>query len=261
VAASEPVPCPTRTSVTWWGHATSTVEDRGVRVLLDPVLTSRLAHLSRRGGDVPGPDALVADLVAVSHLHADHLHLASLRRLPSGTRVAVPLGGRPLLDRLPLDVIEVVAGDEVEVGPGLRVRVVPAVHDDRRLPGSGLRAAPVGFVVEGAGRTYFPGDTELFVGLPDAVGAVDAALVPVGGWGPTLGAGHMGPEDGARLVEWLRPRIAVPVHWGTFWPTGLRGFREGLFASPGSAFAAAVARRGEGTEVRVLAHGTTISVA
>src|SRR5689334_25315484 len=39
--------------VTWWGHATCTIEDRGVRVLTDPLFCSRLGHLRRRRGPVP----------------------------------------------------------------------------------------------------------------------------------------------------------------------------------------------------------------
>ena len=67
--------------ITWWGHATCTVEDSGIRVLTDPLFTRRLAHLRRRRGAPPPPEATVADLVLVSHLHADHLHLPSLARL------------------------------------------------------------------------------------------------------------------------------------------------------------------------------------
>ncbi|MFV2121662.1 MBL fold metallo-hydrolase, partial [Streptomyces sp. Act-28] len=66
--------------ITWWGHATCTVEDSGVRVLTDPLFTRRLAHLRRRRGALPPPEAALADLVLVSHLHADHLHLPSLDR-------------------------------------------------------------------------------------------------------------------------------------------------------------------------------------
>ena len=39
--------------VTWWGHATSTVELSGIRVLTDPVLTDRVAHLHRPIGADP----------------------------------------------------------------------------------------------------------------------------------------------------------------------------------------------------------------
>ncbi|MGO4749360.1 MBL fold metallo-hydrolase, partial [Streptomyces sp. 2MCAF27] len=64
--------------ITWWGHATTTVRDSGVRVLTDPLFVRRLAHLRRRRGSVPPPAAEVAEVALVSHLHADHLHLPSL---------------------------------------------------------------------------------------------------------------------------------------------------------------------------------------
>lgn len=78
--------------VTWWGHSTCTVEDRGVRVLTDPLLCSRLGHLHRRRGPRPGEGALRADLAVVSHLHADHLHVRSIAALPPHVPVAVPRG-------------------------------------------------------------------------------------------------------------------------------------------------------------------------
>lgn len=78
--------------ITWWGHATCTVEDSGVRLLTDPLFARRLAHLRRRRGALPPPEAAAADVVLVSHLHADHLHLPSLARLAPGTRLLVPRG-------------------------------------------------------------------------------------------------------------------------------------------------------------------------
>lgn len=194
-------------------------------------------------------------MVAISHLHADHLHLPSLKRLPAGTLALVPMGAQRLLDRLPLRVREVQPGDRVNVGPGVSIEVVPARHDDQRYPGSRLRATPVGYVVRGARRTFFPGDTELDRDALDAVGSVDIGLVPVGGWGPTLGAGHMDPAQGAALVRYLRLKVAIPVHWGTFWPAGLRRLREALFHEPGDRFVEAVADASPATQVRLLEPG------
>ncbi|MFC9490849.1 MBL fold metallo-hydrolase, partial [Streptomyces hydrogenans] len=51
--------------VTWWGHATCTVEDSGVRFLTDPLFARRLAHLRRRRGAPPPPEAAVAEAVLV----------------------------------------------------------------------------------------------------------------------------------------------------------------------------------------------------
>ncbi|MYR36433.1 MBL fold metallo-hydrolase, partial [Streptomyces sp. SID4944] len=114
--------------VTWWGHATCTIEDSGVRVLTDPLFVRRFAHLRRRRGEVPPPQAALAEVVLVSHLHSDHLHLPSLARLSPGTRLIVPSGAvaavpglRSLHRKLDLRITEVRAGDEVRVGE-VRVR-------------------------------------------------------------------------------------------------------------------------------------------
>ena len=248
-------------SVTWWGHATATVEDSGVRVLTDPILTSRIAHLRRRRGPLPSSAARHADLVLVSHLHADHLHVPSLRLVRAGATLVVPRGGRSLLHGLAHRVVEVVPGDQLELGR-LAVDVVRAIHDGHRSPSSTVHGPALGFVVTGESRTYFPGDTEDFADVAAELGGpVDTVLVPVGGWGPTLAEGHMGPAQAARFLRRIRPRLAVPVHWGTLWPWGLHGFRDHLFLRPGpdlSAFGDA----GElpGTEVRLLHPGDMTSL-
>ncbi|HET6859182.1 MAG TPA: MBL fold metallo-hydrolase [Streptomyces sp.] len=247
--------------ITWWGHATCTVEDSGVRVLTDPLFARRLAHLRRRRGAVPPPAAAEADVVLVSHLHSDHLHLPSLARLAPGTRLIVPRGARqavPGLRRLSaLDVTEVDAGDEVRV-KDLRVRAVPALHDGRRLPVGPHRAPALGFVVTGEARTYFAGDTGLFDTMAEEVGPVDVALLPVGGWGPYLGQGHLDAGRAAQALTRIAPRSAVPVHYGTYWPIGMDGVRPHEFHAPGEEFVRQAALLAPGVAVHRLAHGESV---
>ncbi|MGI5358358.1 MBL fold metallo-hydrolase [Streptomyces lavendulocolor] len=250
--------------VTWWGHATCTVQDSGVRVLTDPLFVRRLAHLRRRRGAVPPPAAARAEAVLISHLHSDHLHLPSLARLAPGTRLVVPAGaGRavPGLRRLAaaggLRVTEVAAGDEVKVEE-LVVRAVPARHDGRRLPVGPHRSPALGYVIAGEARTYFAGDTGLFDGMARAVGEVDVALLPVGGWGPFLGHGHLDAGRAARALAELAPRAAVPVHYGTYWPIGLDGVRPHEFHAPGDEFVRHAARLAPGVAVHRLGHGESV---
>ncbi|WP_405589531.1 MBL fold metallo-hydrolase [Streptomyces sp. NBC_01190] len=248
--------------ITWWGHATVTVRDSGVRVLTDPLFTRRLAHLRRRRGAVPPPVAAEADVVLVSHLHADHLHLASLRRLAPGTPVLLPKGAlaavpglRRLRDRLRL--VEVAAGDTRQFGE-LAVRAVAASHDGRRLPFGPQRAPALGFVLAGEARTYFAGDTGLFDTMADEVGQCDIALLPVGGWGPFLGHGHLDPERAARALAELAPRAAVPVHYGTYWPIGMDAVRPDEFHLPGREFVRQAARIAPRVAVHRLDHGQRV---
>ncbi|WP_156722155.1 MBL fold metallo-hydrolase [Streptomyces apocyni] len=247
--------------ITWWGHASCTVEDAGVRVLTDPLFARRLGHLRRRRGDVPPPRAAVADAVLVSHLHADHLHLPSLAQLAPGTRLLVPRGASaavPGLRKLDgLRITEVQARDEVRIGD-VTVRAVPARHDGRRLPLGPQRCRALGYVVSGEARTYFAGDTGLFDAMADAVGEVEVALLPVGGWGPYLGAGHLDAPQAARALARLAPRSAVPVHYGTYWPIGLDAVRPHEFHGPGIEFVRQAALRAPDVAVHLLGHGESV---
>ncbi|MGW4874058.1 MBL fold metallo-hydrolase [Streptomyces chartreusis] len=247
--------------ITWWGHATCTVEDSNVRILTDPLFARRLAHLRRRRGALPAPDSRRADVAVVSHLHADHLHVPSLAGLPEDTRLLVPRGAPgavPGLRRLThLRVTEMAPGDVTTVG-GVAVRAVPARHDGRRLPIGRHRSPALGYVIEGQVRTYFAGDTGLFDDMADEVGPVDVALLPVGGWGPYLGEGHLDAGRAAEALARLAPRSAVPVHYGTYWPIGMDAVRPHEFHAPGDEFARLAAERTPGVSVHRLAHGESV---
>ncbi|HYH28997.1 MAG TPA: MBL fold metallo-hydrolase [Pseudonocardia sp.] len=252
------------------GHSTVRVELAGSVVLTDPVLTRRVGPL-RRVAPLPArAHHRDVDLVLLSHLHADHLHLPSLRLLPRTARVVVPRGaGRWLRRRGIRYVDELAPGEELEHG-GLRVHGVPAAHSGHRFgPRStrGPQAAAMGHVLEGAGaRVYAAGDTDLFPGLA-ALGRLDAALLPVWGWGLDLGPGHLDPARAAEAVGLLRPRFAVPVHWGTLAVTGLPrlpgriGARmRRLLVEPPRRFAATVAAAGEATRVLVTEPGAAVAL-
>ena len=231
------------------------IEQGGVRLLTDPVLRGRVAHL-RRHGRVPEAPSQV-DAVLISHLHHDHLDPGSLRRVPGRPRVVAPLGAGEMIGRLGLPVTELVAGEATKV-EGLRVAAVPAVHDSRRLPLRGPEAEPLGFVIGRSPSVYFAGDTDVFPEMEE-LAPVGVALLPVAGWGPRLGPGHMNPERAARAVALLRARVAVPIHWGTLHPRLTR--RGAWFSAPGEEFAAQVAAVAPEAEVRVLRPGESTSVA
>jgi L-ascorbate metabolism protein UlaG (beta-lactamase superfamily) len=241
----------------WLGHASVLVEDRA-RILTDPLLTGAMLHLHRRAGPVPSITNQV-DAVVVSHLHMDHLHFPSLALLDAGTPVLIPRGAGRLLRRSTLEAVEVVAGDVVPVG-GATITVVPAVHDATRWPFGRVRGDAVGFVVQGEGATYFAGDTSLFPEMHDIAGRLDLALLPVGGWGPWLRGEHMDPRDAAACLAMLDAGVAVPIHYGTFWPRGAGWLRKHVFHEPGREFAEHARDLAPAVDVRVLAPGSSTTV-
>jgi L-ascorbate metabolism protein UlaG (beta-lactamase superfamily) len=237
--------------LTWLGHSTAVIDLDGVRLVTDPVLRGRVGHLRRMAAPVGVPDAV--DAALISHLHLDHLHGPSLRRVAAATVVA-PRGARRFLRRA-ARVEEVAEGDEVAVGP-LRVQAVHADHDGRRTPGR-ARVPALGYLVIGSRVVYFPGDTGLFPGMADlAAAGIDLALLPVWGWGATLGPGHLDPEAAARALALVRPRRAVPIHWGTYaagWTR--RGRPPAFLRDPPREFAAHAARLAPEVAIVVLEPG------
>jgi L-ascorbate metabolism protein UlaG (beta-lactamase superfamily) len=246
--------------IAYIGHATTLLRLGGATVLTDPMLRGGLGPL-RRLARHPDPEVLEApDVVVVSHLHRDHLDLRSLRRVPASTPVVVPRGGGRWAAKAGRDRIEEIGlGQTIDVG-GVAVTGVPAIHDHRRDRwGPGADEA-LGYVIRGNGRSvYFAGDTDLFEEMSE-IGPVDAALLPVAGWGPSVGTGHLDPRAAAVALELVRPRIAVPIHWGTFYPLGLRRLRPRPFADPPHEFARHARELAPEVEVRVLEPGSETSL-
>ena len=229
----------------------------GRRLLTDPVLGQRVAHLRRHSAPVTQVDPI--DAVMISHAHRDHLDVRSLRRLGADTRLIVPDGvGAMLRAKGFSDVEELAVDATAAIGP-MEVLAVPAVHRTKRTP-LGRESPTLGFRLQGAASLVFFGDTDVFDGMA-ALGPVDVALLPVWGWGPTIGRGHLDPERAARAVALMRPRVAIPIHWGSFAPAHLSMGRAGFLERPGPEFARQVARLGGDVEVRVLAPGDSTVVA
>jgi L-ascorbate metabolism protein UlaG (beta-lactamase superfamily) len=243
--------------ITFVGHSTLLIELDGTRLLTDPVLRSHLAHIRRI---VPAPPPTTGeglDAILITHAHHDHLDLASLRRLPAGTRVVAPHCATGALARVPNPVLEAAPGDRIAVG-NVSVVAVHAEHDGRRYS-MGPPLPAIGYVIEGSSRLVFFGDTDLFDGMRDIAGELDVALLPIWGWGPRVGPGHLDPERAAHAVALLRPRIAVPIHWGTL--AGPRVWWRDDPAMPARQFTELVAQHAPGVAVQVLSPGESLALA
>ena len=250
MSASQPKPG----RVTYVGHATVLIELDQTRLLTDPVLRRRIGHLRRHGAPPPREITTSLDGVLISHLHHDHVDTPSLREIEPDTPILTPRGAGRFLERRGFSAVQEVSPGETATIGDLRITAVEATHGGGRWPAA-KDASAVGFDVSGERRVYFAGDTDLFAGMEDLAGDLDLALLPVWGWGPQIGPGHLDPERAARAAAILEPRIAIPIHWGTFFPIGLSRIRSRLLTDPPHDFARRTAELAPSVEVRVLSPG------
>jgi L-ascorbate metabolism protein UlaG (beta-lactamase superfamily) len=211
---------------TWLGHSTVLLEMGGLRILTDPLLRRRVGVLRRRR-DLPLQRHVPeVDVVLLSHLHHDHADLPSLRRLGHVPVVTHP-ANTSWVERQGLGTAAAAADEWRAVGAGVEVLLVRADHDARPMPHRPNGAT--GMLLRGGGVVvWFAGDTSLHADmtlLPQLAGApVDLALLPVGGWGPRLSPGHMGPVEAAEAAARADAHHVLAIHYGTLhpvgWPTG-----------------------------------------
>ncbi|MGH3018804.1 MAG: MBL fold metallo-hydrolase [Gaiellaceae bacterium] len=241
----------------WLGHSTVLLDLDGVRVLTDPLLRRRVLHL-RRAAPLALEGLETLDAVLLSHVHHDHLDLPSLRMIGRETRVVVPRGAGRLLARRGFVASELSAGEQIALGP-VSIRAVRADHPGRRALGK--QADVLGYVIAGSQVVYFAGDTELFPEMAELADHVDVALLPIWGWGPRLGPGHLDPESAADALALVRPRLAVPIHWGTYYPlTSVRRSPPAFLEEPLERFRRAAAERAPAVDLRVLPVGGTLDL-
>jgi len=174
--------------VEWYGQSAFHLSGREASVAIDPF--ADLSGLTSRGMqfDYPRIDGVAADLLLVTHEHADHNGVEAI-------------GGDPAILRSTAGTLESPLG---EVG------AIASEHDEQAGTARGPNTI-FAFSLDGL-RVCHMGDfgqRELREEQAAAIGEVDLLLIPVGG-GPTIGA-----EQAAAIVERLSPRWAVPMHYRT----------------------------------------------
>jgi L-ascorbate metabolism protein UlaG (beta-lactamase superfamily) len=193
-------------TATFHGHACFLLEGDGKRVVIDPFLTGNPTA-------VIGPDGLPKlDAILVSHGHGDHLGDAvALAKRDQATIVATAeLAGFCADQGATAHAMHIGGAHQFPFG---RVKLVPAFHGGR-VEGDATgkyTTNPCGIVLTlGGTSVYHTGDTGLTLEMQLLQGRVDLMLVPIGD------NYTMGVEDAVRAVEFVKPKIVIPMHYNTW---------------------------------------------
>jgi L-ascorbate metabolism protein UlaG (beta-lactamase superfamily) len=174
--------------IEWYGQSAFRLSTSRETVAIDPF--ADLSQLTGRGMqfDYPPIAGVSADLLLVTHEHMDH----------NGVEV---IGGDPVILRSTAGRLESPIGE---------VTAIASEHDEAAGTERGPNTIFV-FTLEDLRVCHFGdfGQRELRDEQAAAIGPVELLILPVGG-GPTIGA-----EEAQAIVERLRPRWVVPMHYRT----------------------------------------------
>ncbi len=247
------------TRLTYIGHATLLLEIDGVRLLTDPILGRAVSGFLLRYQKLAVAPVAAVDAVLISHLHRDHFDLPSLRMIDRETLVIAPHGTAALLRRHGFaQVVELGVGEKTAV-KHVKVAATYADHGGGRPP-FGPTTHCLGYMISGTQQIYFAGDTDLFPGMADLTAQLDLALLPVWGWGPRLGVGHMTPERAAKALTLLQPTAAIPIHWGTLHPRGMGWWHPTFLSAPPQLFAHHARTLAPDVQVEIVEPGNTFAL-
>ena len=203
---------------TWLGQAGFYFRtEAGLSVMIDPYLSNSLernhgpnfkrqVEIREEYFDVP------LDVLILTHLHDDHTDFDTLDRLLDRKEAVIILSPLNIYWELrkrysPHHIyLQFERGIDVTVGDVL-FHAVLAAHTDEKA---------IGVVMECEGKNfYLTGDTMYHRDIPSWVSEPDYMFFPINGWGNNMNA-----VDACRLVNAVKPGMAVPIHWDMFAPYG-----------------------------------------
>ena len=172
--------------ISWFGHASVRIKS-GKTIYIDP-------------WKIKGSEK--ADLILITHSHYDHLSPEDVKRLQK--KETVILATPDCLSQLSGDVRAVKPGDRLTV-LGVDVEVVPSYNLKKAFHPKGNSWVGYVVVVEGS-RIYYPGDTDFIPEMKNI--RADIVILPVGG------TYTMDAREAADAVNTMKPKVAVPIHYG-----------------------------------------------
>lgn len=178
--------------VKWLGHASFLIRTRGKRIYIDPYV---------------GDYSEEADVILVTHGHADHCDLEKLSMIRQSETLILTV--TPCTEVIPSNNVVTMSPGDIKDIDGIKIHAVEAYNYKRfRSPGVPFhpKGTQVGFIVESEEkRVYHAGDSDYLDSMKN-LSDVTLALLPI------MGRAVMDVDEAAEAAIAIRPKIAMPMH-------------------------------------------------
>jgi L-ascorbate metabolism protein UlaG (beta-lactamase superfamily) len=192
------------TNLTYHGHSVFEIKSGGHSIVIDPFFSGN------KNAKVK-PSEVKANYIILTHAHGDHLGDAfEIAKNNDSTIIAVnELANYAAEKGCRAHNMHIGGGHNFPFG---RVKFTIA-HHGSSSPDGRYMGEPAGVIVSMGGKNiYHAGDTGLFLDMKliGEITPLDAALVPIGD------NFTMGIDDAVKAIEFLNPKLAIPMHFSTF---------------------------------------------
>ena len=196
--------------IIWLGQAGLYLQKNNLIIMIDPYLSDSVCKVNPKNyRRVPVNEeffSLKPDIMIFTHNHLDHYDPETVEKF-IGNKMTV------LSPKSVWDEVRKYGGENNYIlfnrhttwtQNGIKFTAVKAEHSD---------ITPIGVIIDDGDKKYYiTGDTlyneEIFSDIPDDIYAV---FLPVNGVG-----NNMNMDDAKRFCERIKPKYAVPVHFGMF---------------------------------------------
>ena len=188
--------------LTYLGHSAFWLDASGYKLVFDPFITGNpMASVKPKG--------LKPDYILISHGHSDHLGDSLEIARGANATIIAPYELAIYCQNMGANISPMHIGGKINLPFGW-VKLTLALHGGGIETSDGIICGgnPCGFLLHIEGKyIYHAGDTDFIPEMREL--RVDVALIPVSG------TYVMTAEEAAEAVNTFKPKLAIPMHYGS----------------------------------------------
>lgn len=176
-------------NIKWFGHASLLIKLDNKNIYIDPWKIKDSSHK--------------ADIILVTHLHFDHYSEDDIKKI--STQKTILYSSVDVISKASVKNKKVIKPFEKLKIDNIEIEGFPAYNTNKDFHPK--KNNWLGFIINyGNTKIYIAGDSDVIEEAKKL--SVDIAILPIGG------TYTMNEKEAAELVNTIKPKVVIPIHWG-----------------------------------------------